>query len=256
MFWQIRSRLQEEVVVDWIEGTKLVVRNGMTGATGNIYCGLHEFVDMSFVLHALRPGDLFVDVGANVGSYTVLAAGVVGAKAIAIEPDAETASRLASNIAINDIDVLVDTHQTAVGDKVGTIAFTLGQDTTNHVARPSDKRTQIVPLTRLDDLLEGHDPTLIKLDVEEYETSVLKGAEQTLSKPSLLAVLIETVDFEAQKILNEHGFELYGYDPQQRKILEGFESLGAANSLYLRPSVDLEHRLRIAPHRLIQGISL
>ena len=42
----------------WIKGSKLIVRNGMTGATGNIYCGLHEFADMGFVLHLLRPGDL------------------------------------------------------------------------------------------------------------------------------------------------------------------------------------------------------
>lgn len=61
-----------EVQFDWIEGARLMVRNGMTGATGNIYCGLHEFTDMSFVLHLLRPDDLFVDVGANIGSYTVL----------------------------------------------------------------------------------------------------------------------------------------------------------------------------------------
>lgn len=47
----------------------------MTGATGNWYCGLQEYEDMSFVLHALRPGDLFVDVGANIGSYSILAAG-------------------------------------------------------------------------------------------------------------------------------------------------------------------------------------
>jgi hypothetical protein len=36
--------------------------------TGNIYCGLHEFADMGFVLHFLRPGDLFVDVGANIAA--------------------------------------------------------------------------------------------------------------------------------------------------------------------------------------------
>ncbi len=61
--WQILSRLRDEVTVDWVGGNKLIVRRGMTGATGNIYCGLHEFRDMSFVLHALRPGDVFVDVG-------------------------------------------------------------------------------------------------------------------------------------------------------------------------------------------------
>ena len=58
----------------------------MTGATGNIYTGLHEFEDMMFLLHLLRPGDIFVDAGANIGSYTVLASAVVGAKSISFEP--------------------------------------------------------------------------------------------------------------------------------------------------------------------------
>jgi hypothetical protein len=71
--WQVASRMRTEIVVDWIGGAKLAVRRGMTGATGNIYCGLHEFAEMGFLLHLLRPGDVFVDVGANVGSYTVLA---------------------------------------------------------------------------------------------------------------------------------------------------------------------------------------
>src|SRR6478609_823915 len=77
--WQLGSRVKTEHVIPWVAGTKLVVRRGMTGATGNIYCGLHEFADMAFVLHALRPGDLFVDVGANIGSYTVLASAVCDA---------------------------------------------------------------------------------------------------------------------------------------------------------------------------------
>ena len=66
--WQIRSRIQREIIFNWIDGSKLVVRRAMTGATGNLYCDLHEYEDMSYLLHPLRPGDLFVDVGANIGS--------------------------------------------------------------------------------------------------------------------------------------------------------------------------------------------
>ena len=84
--WQIKCRLQREVIVPWIAGTNLAVRRGMAGATGNIYCGLHEFEDMAFLLHLLRPEDTFVDVGANIGSYTILAAGVCRARSIAFEP--------------------------------------------------------------------------------------------------------------------------------------------------------------------------
>ena len=78
--WQVESRLRHEVIVPWVEGTRLAARRGMAGATGNIYCGLHEFEDMAFVLHFLRPGDFFADVGANIGSYTVLASGVCKAR--------------------------------------------------------------------------------------------------------------------------------------------------------------------------------
>jgi len=44
-WWQIVSRMREDVEYEWVGGAKLLVRNGMTGATGNIYCGLHEFTE-------------------------------------------------------------------------------------------------------------------------------------------------------------------------------------------------------------------
>jgi hypothetical protein len=70
--WQIRSRIHDDLIFSWIEGQRLAVRRGMTGATGNIYMGLHEFCEMMLPLHFLREGDLFLDIGSNVGSYTVL----------------------------------------------------------------------------------------------------------------------------------------------------------------------------------------
>jgi hypothetical protein len=61
MRWQIGSRvLGEPVLMPYVESSCLVVERSMTGATGNIYCGLHEFEDMAFVLHCLRVGDTFV----------------------------------------------------------------------------------------------------------------------------------------------------------------------------------------------------
>ena len=74
--WQMASRLVSgPIALPFVEGTSLFASRGMTGATGNWYCGLHEVRDMAFVLHVLRRGEHFLDVGANVGSYTVLAAG-------------------------------------------------------------------------------------------------------------------------------------------------------------------------------------
>src|SRR5437867_8815488 len=123
--WQIASRLRPEIEFEWIEGAKLIVTRGMTGATGNIYCGLHEFVEMGFLLHLLRPGDLLLDVGANVGSYTILAASVCKARAIAFEPDPDTVRILRRNIAINHLGMLADVRECALGAVDGQIAFTV-----------------------------------------------------------------------------------------------------------------------------------
>jgi FkbM family methyltransferase len=250
--WQIRSRLHEEVVFDWIEGTKLVARNGMAGATGNIYCGLHEYADMSFVLHLLRPGDLFVDVGANIGSYTVLASGVCGARSVAVEPDPGTMRHLERNIMANRLEGSVGLKMTAVGEETGTIAFTTGLDTMNRVAAAGDRDAQTVPLARLDDLLDGCAPILIKMDVEGFETSALRGAEGTLNSPSLLAVMLETVDDEAHTQLMRHGFEKFGYNPELHRLIDPSLATGS-NLLFVRDRAKVEERVASAPRRIFGG---
>lgn len=84
--WQIGSRLLgQPCAMPFVNGIRLLVRKGMRGATGNIYVGLMEFEDMAFVLHFLRNDDVFIDVGANVGVYSILAASR-GADVVAMEP--------------------------------------------------------------------------------------------------------------------------------------------------------------------------
>jgi len=204
--WQIESRLKDEVEFDWIEGSKLIVRNGMTGATGNIYCGLHEFADMAFLLHFLRPGDLFVDVGANIGSYTVLASAVCGAETIAIEPDPVTMGWLKKNIAANSIATKVIPIDVAIGRQAGETRFTVGRDTVNRVADEADANVRMVKVECLDDLLQGKAPTFIKLDVEGFEADVIAGAQQTLMAKSLLAIETEGRQPEVIESLTRAGF--------------------------------------------------
>ena len=99
--WQIGSRLvQGAIIFDWINGSKFLVKTGETGLTGNIYTGLHEFIDMGFLLHFLRDEDLFIDVGANVGSYSILACYAVGARGIAFEPVPSTYNGLLKTYAL------------------------------------------------------------------------------------------------------------------------------------------------------------
>jgi FkbM family methyltransferase len=164
----------------------------MTGATTNLYMGLADLQEMALVVHVLRPGDLFVDVGANVGSYSILASGVAGARTLAVEPVTGTFERLRDNIRLNDLEGLIAPVHAGVGRTVGVARYSVLHDTTNRVLHPEETEdAEQVPLTTLDDLLRTSEPCLMKIDVEGYEGEVLSGAALTLSRRTLKVIIIE-----------------------------------------------------------------
>ncbi|RYZ44957.1 MAG: hypothetical protein EOP49_26165, partial [Sphingobacteriales bacterium] len=72
--WQISYRINPKPVVrNFTANTKFWVWRGLYGITGNLYCGLMEYEDMTLLLHILRDEDTFFDIGANAGVYTVQA---------------------------------------------------------------------------------------------------------------------------------------------------------------------------------------
>ena len=237
--WQVQSRFQDEVIYNWIDGAKLAVRRGMTGATGNIYCGLHEYVDMRFVLDNLKSDDLFVDIGANVGSYTILASKVCNARSISFEPDPETVGFLSRNIYVNGIDNKVEVINAALGAETGVLNFTVGLDTTNRVATNNDAEVRQVPVKTLDSVLEGRHPKMIKIDVEGYELEVFKGATRTLADPTLKAIITETLDPEVLSILSNAGFHQAWYDPNTKAVTSS-RVYASHNSLMMRKKYSLD----------------
>jgi FkbM family methyltransferase len=254
--WQAQARLSAGPhVKPWIGGAKLVVARHMYGATGNLYLGLHEFGDMAFLLHLLRPDDLFFDIGANVGSYTVLASAVRGAETVAFEPDPATARKLQANIDANAIDGRVAVHQIALGAADGEIAFTTGLDTMNRVARPGEPQ-RIVPIRRLDEIAAGRVPALIKIDVEGHEDAVFAGAEQVLAGPALQAILTESAGPDTLAAFARHGFERRWYDPFARRLSTAPIDRKDNNSLYVRDTPELRARLAAAPAVKVMGLSI
>ena len=218
------------------------MRKGLTGATGNLYCGLWEFEDMGFLLHFLRSSDLFIDIGANVGVYTVLAAGEVGARTIAIEPIPATFAYLLQNISINEIQDRVTAQNIGLGAEQGTVRFTESLDTVNHVATAGEPNTIEVAVNKLDAIARDKPPALLKIDVEGFETEVINGGEETLRSPRLKAVIIELNgcgerygydDASIHQQLLNHGFQPYRYAPRSRQ-LHPLDTYGDRNTIYLR----------------------
>ena len=261
--WQLRSRLRRSpVVFAWIGGSKLWLRRGWGSLTGNYYAGLYDFQDMAFLLHLLRPGDLFVDVGANMGSYSVLASAVCRARSISYEPVPATFRRLLANRDLNDLAGLVDCRPCAVGAAPGILAMTSGLDATNHVVPDEDPYAVKVPVAALDDDLPEA-PVLLKIDVEGFETEVLGGARRCLDDLRLKAVIIELNgsgrrygrrDADLHELLLAAGFVAYRYSPLQRSLVP-LDRPGDANTLYCRDLAFIKARILSAENFTIAGRS-
>lgn len=252
--WQARLRLrpglQESV---WVNDSRLLARRGLTGITGNLYYGLHEFVEMSFVALMLRPGDLFVDVGANAGSYTVLASKVAGARTLAFEPGDEAAAVFARIVALNAIGDRVELRRDAVGDRVGEVRFTRGLGTMNKVDEDGEVA---VPLTTLNAVLAGAVPLAIKFDIEGGEDAGIRGARATLAEPGLQALLIETVSDATAQAIAGAGLTEVQFDPWTRTLYDGTPRLPVNNRIYVRDRAFVAERLRRAPPLSVAGVTL
>ena len=244
--WQLRSRTRGEVLLDWVGGQKLALRNGMRGATGNIYVGLQEFFDMMVPLHFLRQGDCFLDVGANVGVYTVLASGVCQAQTIAFEPDPLALRGLRRNIEVNRLEDRVRVCDCAVSSTRGEAAFTADLDTANQIANGRPGRTRTVRMERLDDVVSERRPAMLKADVETAELEMLRGAKRLLADSCLKVVELETVVPESARILAERGFEAACYDPFNRTLSRQQSHCKSSNSLFVRDWLFVADRLRTA----------
>lgn len=116
----------------------------------------------------LKPEDVFFDIGANVGSYTMLALGVCGAKTLSFEPLPETFSILQKNVALNRLESLVRLEIKGIGSQPSMLKFSANEDTTNHVIAADETGASYieVPVTDLNIYYPNNQPTLIKTDVE------------------------------------------------------------------------------------------
>ncbi len=265
--WQLRSRLiGRPVAYGFVNQSQLLVHPGMTGATGNVYAGLHEFYDMSFVLHALRGEDLFVDVGANIGSYTVLAGSVIGSSCVSIEPVPSTFTHLLENVKLNDIEKKIECLNIGLGKDSGILRFSADEDTKNHVVADLENCQNFieVKVKRLDNVIGDRTPAVIKIDVEGWEAQVISGAQNVLSKEKPLAILMEfglgkRYGFDEENLYQEilnFGFQRAYYSPFERILsLSGETKLGG-NILFVKGIDYFQKRVKSAPKFKALGVSL
>ena len=138
------------------------------------------------IINELKPGDTFWDIGANLGIYSLIAAGVPGVNVIAFEPNPNTAKKLKNNITLNH-KTSIRVLQTALADTETTVKFATMENRGHgkaHIAFDDDSNTIEVKTDSGDKLTATGAvprPDIVKIDVEGAECLVLKGMQSILS---------------------------------------------------------------------------
>lgn len=162
--------------------------------------GLYELDTARLIKKLLRPGDHFVDGGANIGYFTLLAARCVGptGRVDAFEPEPHNRARLEKNIERNGLIGRVTVHSVALSDQAGetTIYLPAGGEANHGCASMYHRDAPVagqtaVPAARMDRVLAGASPTLIKLDVEGAEPLAVSGMTGLLQGPNPPRVIAE-----------------------------------------------------------------
>lgn len=259
IYWQIKLRLAypKEIVIKFTERSKFYAMKGRTGLTGNLYCGLHEFEDMLFLLHFLRPLDSFLDIGSNVGSYSILANSHVGAKTISFEPLPSTVEFLKRNKELNGNSTSWKIEKLALGDKDDSLWFTSDRDTMNQIVDSEYVGPKLkVSVITLDGYCNSNKAllNLIKIDAEGFDENVVRGGRKTLFNENVKAIIIESDTQVVKNILLESGFQPFIYEPFSRNLTKGVNS--GCNQIYIKDLEFVQQRIDSAEKVNIKGYSI
>ena len=193
--WTIRQLLPKQIE---IHGATVVLNPTDPVVSGALHFGVYEKAETRFFQSACRDGMTFLDVGANLGYYTALAARAVGpnGRVLAVEPDPDSFGYLEQTIAANAVGN-VKAFPVAASDAHAMLPLYISTDNRgdNRLYASDEERPQVeVEARPLDALLRENKietVDLIKIDVQGYEPKVIAGLRETIIASPNLTLLTE-----------------------------------------------------------------
>jgi FkbM family methyltransferase len=196
--------------------------------------GVYEPFETELVKKEIRKGDVVLDVGANIGYYTLIFAKLVGenGKVFAFEPDPSNFALLKKNVEINGYKNIT-LVQKAVSNKTGkTKLYLSDRNLGDHRIYDSHdgRRCIEIDAIRLDDYFKNYNGKIdfIKMDIQGAEGGAIQGMCSLLKKNKNVKIVTEFWPIglkrfgigpeEYVKLLIEHGFKLYEINEQEKKI--------------------------------------
>jgi FkbM family methyltransferase len=217
--WPLRFLPKNQKV--WIlqgplKGYRWIIGSGVHG----YWLGSYEVEKCKYVEQVVKPGDIFYDIGAHVGYYTLLGSKLVGpiGKVIAFEPNPRNIRYLNNHLRLNDI-TNVEVYEAAVSGFVGTALFEEGPSSSE--GRLSDHDGFLVKTINLDEFLSANPslvPKVIKIDVEGAEREVLSGGYNLLRRyHPILFIATHSTDIQEDclSFVDDIGYKIQQISPNE-----------------------------------------
>lgn len=197
VLWKFFQRVfNQDVIVELENSTKILIpANSSYGSLIQYNRGSPDLKETQILLHVLKKGDVFIDVGANIGYYSILALGQE-ATIFAFEPNKSLHKYILFSAHLNNDTKKLHLSSCVISDKNGYEQFVFEKHSeVSHIEQekgsPSTKK---IHCTTLDEIAKNHHLEkikLVKIDVEGAEPQVIKGLEKMLKKKSIAYILFE-----------------------------------------------------------------
>jgi FkbM family methyltransferase len=217
----------------------------------NYYMDWDEF---HFIQRYVKDDSIVFDVGANIGIYTLWLSQYVGnrGRMIAFEPDPQNHQRCAENLRRNGLGA-VRLEQAALSDRSGTLQFSVGEDTENHLIPQNAVAAActFVEATTLDEYCERNGITNIdfmKIDVEGAELMVLQGGARLLGDSRIGVIQLELNDAlkkyglrraDVVQLLQSYEYGLYTYHCGRNELRVIEHGVNAPQNVYAIRDIDV-----------------
>lgn len=217
-----------------------------------IWLQAEEWDELIYLSRKLRPGEVFIDVGANIGLWTLVAASVVGrtGRVISFEPNPATHRKLQDNVSLNQRGDIVCPIRAAVSEVAGQVAFRceLDHNVSSIASRPGEGVIEVSAVALDDAVLSVSSVDRIagmKLDTEGHELSALRGASEILGQSAPWLIVEFNSDLVGSRRLRDwpvythltvRGYSAfrYGRSGDERAVDGEFEVRGYCNILFER----------------------
>ena len=245
--WKINQfSIKKPLIVEMEKGVKCICYPDSSFGSLIVYTRIPDYEEVQFIMKILRDRDTFVDVGAGIGDYSLIAAGKIKkGKVYAFEPVDSSLKNFRENIRINEFQDRIKVFENVVSEKTGNERFVC--ETVSEVSsigrKGLGKLKKAISLDNFAKVEKIKRINFLKIDVEGAEMKILRGA-----KGLLMAKKVDYILFEINKksknygyrpddlirLLSGYGYNLFRFDNGLKSITQIDTNTVTFNGLAIR----------------------